>query len=54
MLFYKTSDLARMFQLNQKTIERKIRAGVIHGVKVGAQWVVSEAEVQRLQKEGFK
>lgn len=51
--FYNVIELAERFGVSRQTISRKIKSGIISGVKFGKNYRITEKEVKRLEKEGF-
>lgn len=47
-MFLTTDQIGEQMQLNRKTVLRHLRAGVIHGNKIGRVWRVPESELKRL------
>jgi excisionase family DNA binding protein len=46
MKFYTKKETADILGVNQKTIERYLLFGKLHGAKLGKAWKVSEADIQ--------
>lgn len=46
-------ELAKELRLSENTVRRAIKAGRIKAVKLGKQFRISEAEVERIKKEGY-
>lgn len=49
--FYTVADVARVTGLTSRTIRNYIKAGELHGVKVGVQWRFTEADITHLFQE---
>lgn len=47
-LFYIPDELAGVLRLSGETIRRKLRAGELHGVRIGDTWRVPRDEVLHL------
>lgn len=51
--FFSKSEVAEIFGVNPRTIERWLRAGKLEGAIVGKAWRVSEEDINKLY-ETFK
>ncbi len=52
--YYRTEDLAEILPLTLRSIQRYIRAGKIHAVKIGLFWFVSEANLNLFLRGGYE
>jgi len=46
--FYSISDVAKIFSVTRQTVMTWIKHGIIHGVKIGGVYRISEEEIKRL------
>ena len=52
-LFYTTAEVGTIFGVSPETIRDWLNAGKIVGVKIGAEWRVCKAELDRLAVEKY-
>lgn len=52
--YYRTEDLAEMLPLKLQSIQRYIREGKIHAVKIGLFWFISEANLNLFLRGGYE
>lgn len=51
MDFYKTREAAALFGVRRLTVIRWIEAGQLKAAKVGGQWRITAAEIERRKRE---
>lgn len=51
---YTVTEVSRMFHVNEDTVRRMIKDGRLDGEIVKARYLITEASIQRLVKEGSK
>jgi excisionase family DNA binding protein len=47
--FYTVAEAAVLFSVSQRTVKNQIVSGKIYGFKIGAQWRIPSAEIDRLK-----
>ena len=52
--FYSIEDIANLFGISWRTVQRYIKDGKIKAIKIGRQWRIPKDEFYRLQKEGLR
>jgi len=52
--YYRTEDLAEILPLNLASIQKYIRQGKIHAVKIGLYWFISEANLNLFLRGGYE
>nr|WP_280996287.1 DUF3853 family protein [Marinitoga okinawensis]CAI4093964.1 DNA-binding protein [Marinitoga okinawensis] len=51
--FYSIEDIANLFGINWRTVQRYIKIGKIKAIKFGRQWRIPKKEFIRLKNEGL-
>ena len=51
---YTVTEVSRMFHVNEDTVRRMIKDGRLDGEIVKARYLITEASIKRLVKEGSK
>ena len=49
---YTVEQIAEMLHMSYRGVLRMIKQSRIKAVKIGKQWLVSEAELERVKREG--
>lgn len=52
--FYTIYEVAEIFAVDWQSVRRMIKSNKINAIKIGGQWRVSFAEVERLKMNGIK
>jgi len=47
--FYNSEEAAALFCVSSRTVKNQIRSGKIAAVKIGKQWRIPAAEIERLK-----
>ena len=51
--FYSIEDIANLFGISWRTIQRYIKNGRIKAIKVGRQWRIPLDELRKIKKQGL-
>jgi excisionase family DNA binding protein len=54
MDFVTTDCIAEKFGLDRQAVRRHIRQGAINAIRVGRKYLVTQAEYERILREGLK
>jgi excisionase family DNA binding protein len=50
---YKIRDLAILLDVTDQTARAYLQEGLIQGIKIRRQWLIPEAEIERILSEGI-